>query len=115
MEILPREAACYRLLAFISLKMELNWRSTPQEKSRRACRSSKRWPTGNLHKKVYSTRLFSKEQLTAEDIEDLYALLKAEHGIPDTKGRTAIRLKVEQIPAPDPPEARFKMVAIKNL
>jgi putative transposase len=29
MEILPGEAACYRLLAFISLKMELHWRSTP--------------------------------------------------------------------------------------
>lgn len=29
MEVLPGEAACYRLLAFISLKMELHWRSTP--------------------------------------------------------------------------------------
>lgn len=29
MEVLPGEAACYRLLSFISLKMELHWRSTP--------------------------------------------------------------------------------------
>jgi putative transposase len=29
MEILAGEAACYRLLAFISLKMELHWRSNP--------------------------------------------------------------------------------------
>ncbi len=29
MEIIAREKACYRLLAFISLKMELHWRSTP--------------------------------------------------------------------------------------
>jgi putative transposase len=29
MEVLLGEAACYRLLAFISLKMELHWRSTP--------------------------------------------------------------------------------------
>jgi len=29
MEILAGETACYRLLAFISLKMELHWRSNP--------------------------------------------------------------------------------------
>ena len=29
MEIIPGETACYRLLAFISLKMELHWRSRP--------------------------------------------------------------------------------------
>jgi len=29
MEIMPGEDACYRLLAFISLKMELHWRSRP--------------------------------------------------------------------------------------
>jgi putative transposase len=29
MEILPGEAGCYRLLAFISLKMELHWRANP--------------------------------------------------------------------------------------
>jgi putative transposase len=35
MEILPGEAACYRLLAFISLKMELHWRSPPVGKVRK--------------------------------------------------------------------------------
>ena len=29
MEIVAGENACYRLLAFISLKMELHWRSSP--------------------------------------------------------------------------------------
>ena len=29
MEILAGESACYRFLAFISLKMELHWRSNP--------------------------------------------------------------------------------------
>ena len=29
MEIIAGENACYRLLAFISLKMELHWRSNP--------------------------------------------------------------------------------------
>jgi len=35
MEILAGEAACYRLLAFISLKMELHWRTTPVGKVRK--------------------------------------------------------------------------------
>lgn len=34
MEILAGEAACYRLLAFISLKMELHWQSNPVGKVR---------------------------------------------------------------------------------
>ena len=34
MEIVPGEAACYRLLAFVSLKMELHWRSNPVGKVR---------------------------------------------------------------------------------
>jgi putative transposase len=34
MEILAGESACYRLLAFISLKMELHWRSNPVGKVR---------------------------------------------------------------------------------
>ena len=29
MEILAGEEACYRILAFISLKMEMHWRSNP--------------------------------------------------------------------------------------
>ena len=60
-------------------------------------------------------RLFTKDLLSADDIEDLYALLKVEHGIPDPKGRTADRLKAEQIPAPSPPEVLFRLIAIKNL
>jgi hypothetical protein len=34
MEIVAGEAACYRLLAFISLKMELHWSSNPVGKVR---------------------------------------------------------------------------------
>jgi len=34
MEILAGESACYRLLAFISLKMELHWKSNPVGKVR---------------------------------------------------------------------------------
>lgn len=35
MEILAREEACYRIPAFISLKMELHWRSNPVRKVRK--------------------------------------------------------------------------------
>ena len=35
MEILAGESACYRLLAFISLKMELHWRANPVGKVRK--------------------------------------------------------------------------------
>jgi putative transposase len=35
MEILAGEAACYRILAFISLKMEMHWRSNPVGKVRK--------------------------------------------------------------------------------
>ena len=34
MEIVPGEESCYRLLAFISLKMELHWRANPVGKVR---------------------------------------------------------------------------------
>ena len=34
MEIIAGETACYRLLAFISLRMELHWRSNPIGKVR---------------------------------------------------------------------------------
>ena len=34
MEILAGEKACYRILAYVSLKMELNWRSKPLGKVR---------------------------------------------------------------------------------
>ncbi len=35
MEIMAGETACYRILAYISLKMELYWRSSPVGKVRR--------------------------------------------------------------------------------
>jgi len=35
MEIVAGEIACYRILAYISLKMELHWRSNPIGKVRK--------------------------------------------------------------------------------
>jgi len=35
MEIVAGEVACYRILAYISLKMEMHWRSSPVGKVRK--------------------------------------------------------------------------------
>jgi energy-coupling factor transporter ATP-binding protein EcfA2 len=60
-------------------------------------------------------RLFAKQNLGAEDIDDLVALLKAEHGIPDTKGRKANKLSADHIPAPAQPDIHVELIGIKNL
>ncbi|MBU1183473.1 MAG: AAA family ATPase [Proteobacteria bacterium] len=60
-------------------------------------------------------RLFAKQNLGAEDIDDLFALLKAEHGIPDPKGRKANKLSANQIPAPSQLDIHVELIGIKNL
>jgi energy-coupling factor transporter ATP-binding protein EcfA2 len=60
-------------------------------------------------------RLFTKEVLTPNDLDDLYALLKSEHGIPDPKGRTANPLVDDKIPVGAQPNERVELLAIKNL
>jgi len=60
-------------------------------------------------------RLFAKEALSDADLDDLFALLKMEHGIPDPKGRTANELSAEQIPAPALPNTHIRLLALKNL
>lgn len=60
-------------------------------------------------------RLFAKEVLSDDDLDDLFALLKVEHGISDPKGRAANKLSAEQIPAPALPSTQVKLLALKNL
>lgn len=60
-------------------------------------------------------RLFVKEALTAQDLDDLYALLKAEHGIPDPKGRAANPVADDKIPAGAQLNEHVELVAMKNL
>ena len=60
-------------------------------------------------------RLFAKGSLSDADLDDLFALLKAEHGIPDTQGRTAKRLSSDQIPAVTAIGSKMKLLALKNL
>ena len=60
-------------------------------------------------------RLLAKQTLTAEDQDDLFALLKAAHGILDPKDRKPKPLTVDQIPAPVNATTHVELHAIKNM
>ena len=60
-------------------------------------------------------RLFAKQVLSTGDLEDLFALIKAEHGIPDSKGRTVKKLSAQQIPAATQSNTHVEVLAMKNL
>ncbi|WP_109582033.1 AAA family ATPase [Cupriavidus plantarum] len=61
------------------------------------------------------TQLYAKGELDDNDYEDLYALLKAEHGIPDPKNRVAAKLEAAQVAAPQASNRRVQLDGIKNL
>lgn len=60
-------------------------------------------------------RIYSKPDLTAQDLDDLYALLKVDHGIPDPAGRTPGKLSADQIAGVAPKGQRVQLESIKNL
>lgn len=60
-------------------------------------------------------RLLAKQNLTANDQGDLFALLKAAHGIPDPQGRTPKPLTADQIPAPVQATSHVELRGMKNL
>jgi hypothetical protein len=60
-------------------------------------------------------RVLVKQSLTAEDLDDIYALLKMAHGIPDPKGRKPKPLTADQIPAPVTASTHIELRAMKNL
>lgn len=60
-------------------------------------------------------RLFARQKLEADDFEDLNALLRSEHGIPDPKGRKPAPLADGQVPVPAQAGTQIELVAIKNL
>lgn len=60
-------------------------------------------------------RLLSKQMLTVEDQGDLFALLKAAHGIPDPDGRTPKPLTADQIPVPVQVTTHVELHAMKNM
>ncbi|MCY4611119.1 MAG: AAA family ATPase [Gammaproteobacteria bacterium] len=59
--------------------------------------------------------MFEKEELSMDDLEDLYALLKSEHGLEDPKDRKANRLRADQIPASVAANVQVKLLAMKDL
>lgn len=60
-------------------------------------------------------RLLAKQTLTAEDQDDLFALLKLAHGIPDPKGRIPKPLTADKIPAPVKKTTHIELLAMKNM
>jgi len=59
--------------------------------------------------------LYAERQLGGPEIEEVYALLKAAHGIPDPEDIVAIKLADDQVAAPQVPDRLVQIVAIKNL
>lgn len=60
-------------------------------------------------------RLLVKQTLTKDDLDDLFALLKSAHGIPDVKGRVPKPLTADQIPTPSEAATHVVLLAIKNM
>ncbi len=52
-------------------------------------------------------RIYAQAELSAQDYEDLHALLKTEHGIADHKGRKPGKLAAEQIAGAAPTDQRL--------
>lgn len=60
-------------------------------------------------------RLLAKQTLTAEDQDDLFALLKDANGIPDPKGRKPNPFTADQIPEPSMTSVQIQLLAMKNM
>ena len=60
-------------------------------------------------------RLFGTGALSAADWDDLFALLKAGHGIEDAQGRTIQPLSADDIPAAPASKAEVRLLAIRDL
>ncbi|MGF6739578.1 AAA family ATPase [Paraburkholderia atlantica] len=60
-------------------------------------------------------RLYVNRELSPEDIEDLYALAKAEAGIPDEKGRVPKKLASAEVAPQTNPKRLVQIVAVKEV
>ncbi|WP_244118391.1 hypothetical protein [Burkholderia gladioli] len=60
-------------------------------------------------------RLYVNRELSAEDIDDIYALSKAEAGVPDEKGRVAKKLESAEVAPQTNPTRLVQIVAVKEL
>ena len=60
-------------------------------------------------------RLLAKQTLSATDYDDLYALLKSEHGITDPAGRTPAPLSAAQVPAQVKESTHVELHAMRDM
>jgi energy-coupling factor transporter ATP-binding protein EcfA2 len=60
-------------------------------------------------------RLLTKQSISPEDQDDLLALIKADHNIPDPQNRKPKPLSADQIPAPLRSTVQIELRAIKSL
>lgn len=60
------------------------------------------WTTTDLTRwqRDAARRLVRKQDLTQKDFDDLYALLKAAHGLADPENRSPVPLAQEHLPSP---------------
>lgn len=61
------------------------------------------------------SRLIAKGALDAADVDDLYALLKLAHGIPDPKGRIAKPVDLSSIPIPPDGSSSVQITSMRDL
>ena len=59
--------------------------------------------------------LYVKPDISSQDFDDMYALLKSAHGIPDLYGRVPANLAAEHVAAPQTSDRLVQLAAIKNL
>lgn len=60
-------------------------------------------------------RLYAKRELPQDDLDDLYALLKIEHGIADPNGRVPGKLAPDQVAVIQSNDQLIQITSIKNL
>lgn len=60
-------------------------------------------------------RLYVDRELSAADLDDLFAMAKAVHGIEDPEKREAVKLAAAEVAVPPVAERLVQIVAIKNL
>lgn len=60
-------------------------------------------------------RIYAKQELSGQDFDDLFAVLKSAHGITDPKKRVPNKLGAAQVAAPQAPERLVQLTALKNL
>ncbi len=73
---------------------------------------SEKLPTWQQHAVAV---LYERPVPTADDLEDILALLLDAHGIPDLLGRDARKLTTEQVAAPQAGQPIVQLTSIKNL